>query len=45
MEDILSKAKFLRITLSDAKTPYIIPWLLATETMLFTFTAPEKGRN
>ncbi len=45
MEDILSKAKFIRLALSDAKTPYIVPMSFGYKENAIYLHSSQKGRK
>jgi nitroimidazol reductase NimA-like FMN-containing flavoprotein (pyridoxamine 5'-phosphate oxidase superfamily) len=45
MEDILSKAKFLRLALSDAETPYIVPMSFGYKENAIYLHSSQKGRK
>lgn len=45
MEDILSKAKFIRIALSDSETPYIVPMSFGYKENDIYLHSSRKGRK
>lgn len=45
MEDILSKAKFIRIALSDSETPYIVPMSFGYKENAIYLHSSRKGKK
>jgi len=45
IEEILSKAKFLRLALSDAETPYVVPMAFGYEKNAIYLHSSQKGKK
>jgi nitroimidazol reductase NimA-like FMN-containing flavoprotein (pyridoxamine 5'-phosphate oxidase superfamily) len=45
IEEILSKARFLRLALSDADTPYIVPMAFGYKENIIYLHSSQKGRK